>query len=149
MTNRWLPLEFFEKYKDYGAVFLRLLIGVFIIYGVQDNVFGAEHMHEFAVFLSQRGVPLPTFSAHLSAYTQLVCGLAILFGAFIRIAAVPFIINFVGAIIIAHLGDTFRGMFPALMMVAAGFFFLLYGAGRLSVDHFLTRDEVVEPNMRS
>lgn len=135
MKERKLPLAVFEKYKDYGAVFLRLLIGIFVIYGVLDNVFSSEHMHEFAVFLSDRGVPLPSLAAHISAYTQLVCGLSILLGAFIRIAAVPFIINFVAAIIIAHLGDTFRGMFPPLMMIAAG-----YGAGKRSVDQILAPD---------
>lgn len=120
-------------------IFLRLLIGAFIIYGVQDNVFSDEHMKEFAVFLQQRNVPFPLLSAFLSAYTQLVCGIMILLGAWIRLAAIPFIINFIAAVLIAHLGDTFRGMFPALMMIAAGFFFLFNGAGKLSVDEMLEK----------
>ena len=134
-----LQLEFFENYKDYGAVFLRVVIGSFIIYGVQDNVFSSQHMQEFADFLQQRGVPFPFFSARLSAYVQFLCGIMILLGAFIRVAAIPFIVNFVAAIAIAHLGDTFRGMFPALMMIAAGFFFLFYGAGKLSIDELLDK----------
>lgn len=139
MISNFLRFEFFNKYADYGVIFLRLLIGVFIIYGVQDNVFSYTHMEEFAAFLQQRGVPFPLFSAFLSAYVQMICGVMILLGAWIRLAAIPFIVNFVAAVIIAHLGDTFRGMFPALMMIAAGFFFLFNGAGKLSVDEILER----------
>ena len=106
---------------------------------MQDNVFSYEHMQEFAVFLQQKNVPFLLFSAFLSAYTQFICGIMILLGAWIRLAAIPFIINFIAAIIIAHLGDTFRGMFPALMMISAGFFFLFHGAGKLSVDEMLER----------
>ncbi len=98
-------------------------------------------MKEFAAFLQQRNVPFPLFSAVLSAYAQFVCGIMILLGAWIRLAAIPFIINFVAAVIIAHLADTFRGMFPALIMIAAGFFFLFNGAGKLSIDEMLTRHD--------
>lgn len=139
MISKVFRFEFFKRYSDYGVVFLRLLLGTFIIYGVQDNVFSYEHMKEFAAFLQQRNVPFPLFSAFLSAYTQLVCGIMILLGAWIRFAAIPFIINFIAAVIIAHLDDTFRGMFPALIMISAGFFFLFNGAGKLSVDEMLER----------
>lgn len=139
MIAKFLKFDFFKKHSGYGTIFLRLLIGVFIVYGVQDNVFGYEHMKEFAVFLQQRNVPFPLFSAFLSAYTQFVCGIMILLGAWIRLASIPFIINFIAAVVITHLGDTFRAMFPALMMIAAGFFFLFNGAGKLSVDEMLER----------
>jgi putative oxidoreductase len=137
--ERFLKLDFFKKHEGYGAIFLRLIIGSFIIWGVQDNVLSHEQMKEFADFLAARGVPYPMFAAFLSAYTQLICGLSILLGAGVRLTAIPFIINFVAAIIIAHLGDSFRGMFPALLMIAAGCFFLFHGAGKISVDEFLER----------
>ena len=139
MIRNLLAFKFFEDHSQYGAIFLRLLIGVFIIYGVQDNVFSREHMAEFAGFLEKRGVPFPMFSAHLSAYTQMICGIMILLGAWIRLASIPFIINFIVAFLVAHIGDSFRGAFPALMMIATGFFFLFNGAGKLSVDEFLAR----------
>jgi putative oxidoreductase len=139
MIKNPIQFNFFEKHREYGTFFLRLLIGIFIIYGVQDNVFSREHMQEFAVFLQQRGVPFPMFSAHLSAYAQLICGIMILFGAWIRLASIPFIINFIVAFLVAHRDDSFRGAFPALMMIAAGLFFLFNGAGKPSVDHFLGR----------
>lgn len=130
---------FFKQHRDYGAIFLRLLIGSYIIWGVQDNILSGERMLEFESFLAARGVPYPSVAARLSVYTQLVCGVSILLGAFVRLTAVPFIINFIAAIVIAHLGDTFQGMFPPLVMIAAGLFFLFHGAGKLSVDELLER----------
>ncbi|HWT01601.1 MAG TPA: DoxX family protein [Pyrinomonadaceae bacterium] len=130
---------FFKKHREFGAVFLRLVIGSFIIWGVQDNILSRERMLEFEGFLAAHGVPYPAFAARLSVYTQFICGVSILLGAFVRLTSIPFIINFVAAIIIAHRGDTFAGMFPPLVMIAAGLFFLFHGAGRLSVDELLER----------
>jgi putative oxidoreductase len=127
-------LKFFEKNKDYAAVFIRLIIGFHLIYGTQDNVFSYARMEEFAEFLRLRGVPVPLFAAFLSVYAQFICGLLFLAGAAVRFAALVMIINFVIALIIAHRGDAYPGMFPALMMLSASCFFLFNGAGKLSVD---------------
>jgi putative oxidoreductase len=131
--------SFFKAREGYGAIFIRVLIGAFIIWGVQDNILSFEQMEEFAHFLAVRGVPLPLFAAIVSVYVQMICGLSILFGAAVRATSIPLIVNFVAALGIAHRGDSFRGMFPALMMIAAGLFFLFHGAGELSVDEYLQR----------
>lgn len=123
-----------EKHKEYGVIFIRLIVGFHLIYGTQDNVFSYARMEEFAAFLSARGVPFPLFSAFLSAYAQFICGILFIVGLATRYAAAVMIVNFVAALIIAHVGDTYQNMFPALMMLAAACFFLLHGAGNLSVD---------------
>ena len=139
MTTQLLNFSFFERRREYAALFLRLIIGSFIIWGVQDNLFSRVQMEEFAHFLGARGVPFPLFAAFLSAYTQFICGLCILLGAFVRLISIPFIINFIAAIFIAHRGDSFRGMFPALLMIFVGLFFLFHGAGKPSVDEWRER----------
>ena len=96
-------------------------------------------MLEFEQFLRERGTPLPLLAAHLSVYTQLVCGVLVMAGAAARVAAVPLVVNFVAALLIAHRGDTWAGAFPALVMLASAHFFLFHGAGRLSVDAALER----------
>ncbi len=123
-----------EKYKDYAAIFIRLIIGFHLIYGTQDNVFSYARMEEFARFLHVRSVPFPLFSAFLSAYAQFICGILFILGAATRYAAVVMIINFIAALIIAHIGDTYQNMFPALMMLAAACFFLVHGPGKPSID---------------
>ncbi|HVF56258.1 MAG TPA: DoxX family protein [Pyrinomonadaceae bacterium] len=128
-----------EKYKEYGVIFIRLIVGFHLIYGTQDNVFSYARMEEFAGFLSARGVPFPLFSAFLSAYAQFICGILFIVGLATRYAAVVMIINFIAALIIAHIGDRYPNMFPALMMLAAACFFLLHGAGKVSFDAMLER----------
>ncbi len=142
MLSRLLRLDFFERYRDYAPLFLRLLIGIFIIHGVQDNILSSERMAEFEKFLAARGVPAPAVAARLSVYAQFICGVSILLGAWIRLTSIVFIINFIFAIVIAHRGHSFQLMFPALMMIAAGLFFLFNGAGRLSIDALFDRRDV-------
>ena len=137
MLSQITQLRYFDRYKDYGPLFIRLLIGTFIIYGVQDNIFSHDRMVEFANFLATRGFPYPMFGAYLSVYTQFICGISILLGFATRLLAIPFIINFLFALILVHKGDSFNGMFPALVMVVIGLFFLFSGAGKLSIDHYL------------
>ena len=134
-----LTLKPLDKYKEYSPIFIRLIAGAFIIWGVQDNILSHERMLEFRDFLSARGVSLPLFAAYLSVYTQFVCGISILAGALVRLTSIPLIINFIAALLIAHRGDTFAGMFPALMLLGIACFFLLNGAGKPSVDEWLER----------
>ena len=134
-----LKLSLLEKYKEYGVIFIRLIVGFHLVYGTQDNIFSYARMEEFAGFLQVRGVPFPLFSAFLSAYAQFTCGILFILGAATRYAAMVMIINFIAALIIAHIGDPYPNMFPALMMLSAAGFFLVHGAGKLSVDDVLGR----------
>lgn len=131
-----LRFSFLENYKEYGVIFVRLIVGFHLIYGTQDNVFSYARMEEFAEFLSARTVPFPLFSAFLSAYAQFVCGILFVLGCLTRPAAIVMIINFIAAIVIAHIGDSYSNMFPALMMLFASVFFFVHGAGKISVDDF-------------
>ena len=131
--------DFFRRRAEYGVIFIRLVVGWMLIWGTQDNVFSREQMLEFERFLAARGTPLPLLSAHLSVYTQFICGVLVILGAGVRLAAVPLIINFAAAILIAHVGDTWRGTFPALVMLASALFFLFHGAGKLSIDDWWGR----------
>lgn len=134
-----LSLERLDKYKEYGVIFIRLIVGFHLIYGTQDNLFSSERMGEFAGFLSARGVPVPLFAAFVSAYAQFICGSLFILGAATRYAAALMIVNFIAAIVIAHLGDAYPNTFPALMMLSAACFFLLHGAGELSIDAALEK----------
>src|SRR5918999_191118 len=100
-----LGVSLLEKYKEYGVIFIRLMVGFHLIYGTQDNVFSYARMEEFAGFLSARGVPFPLFSAFLSAYAQFICGMLFIVGLATRYAAVVMIINFIAALLIPHIGD--------------------------------------------
>ncbi len=124
----------FERRKELTVFLLRVLLGARLVWGAQDNIFSWERMEEFAGFLEANGFPWPMPGAVLSAWVQLVCGLLLIAGAFTRWASALLVLNFIAALLIAHRSDTFEGMFPALVMLFGGLFFLAHGAGRPSVD---------------
>ena len=123
-----------SRLNGYGMFFFRLLISARLIYGVQDNIFSWKHMVEFEQFLAARGVPFPLLGAILSVYVQFLCGILYLLGAASRLTGFLLVVNFIAALLIAHRGDTFVGMFPALTMLFAGVLIFLDGPGRLSID---------------
>jgi putative oxidoreductase len=131
--------SYFDARKDYGAIFLRLIIGWRLVDGTQDNVFSWDRMIEFRDFLAHLGTPFPLVAAHVSVYAQFICGILFIVGAFVRPAALIMIINFVIALLIAHIGTTFEQSFDALMMLFGSFFFLFYGSGRISIDHWRSK----------
>jgi putative oxidoreductase len=129
-----------DRYHGWGVLALRLAVGARLVQGTADNVFSSARMEEFAHFLAAHGTPWPMFSAFLSAYAQFVCGCLFILGLFTRPAGLMMTINFMAALIIAHRATPFLQTWPALMMLAAGLYFLFCGPGRLSLDA-LTRLE--------
>lgn len=131
-------MQFFtwlDRNKDLGVLFLRLFIGIRLIYGVADNVLGWEHMIKFRDFLQHFHFPFPMVSAVVSVYAQLLAGLMIVVGWKIRWASMLMIINFLVAVIMVHRKDTFESMTPALMMIFCCVLFLFQGAGKYALDY--------------
>jgi putative oxidoreductase len=129
----------FERHREKGAFFVRLVVGFVLVYGTQDNVFSHARMLEFRDFLSARNVPLPLVAAHVSVYAQFVCGILYVLGLFVRPAALLMVINFVAALVIAHLDAPLDAARLALCMLFSSLFLLFNGAGDLSLDNYLVR----------
>lgn len=90
-------------------------------------------MQEFSHFLAGLGLPAPLFAAFVSAYAQFICGLLFVLGAYTRLAALVMVINFIVALLLAHIGKPFLDNYDALVMLFGSAFLLVHGAGRLSV----------------
>lgn len=134
----FLYLPFLARFKELAVLFLRVLTGVFLVHGVWDNVVSRERMAEFEAFMSQFGFPMVEIMAPLSVYTQLIAGLGLVFGLFTRWAGVLVTTNFIVAMVMVHLNDDLRTMWPAIVLVAIGGYFATAGGGRLSIDRMLT-----------
>ena len=126
--------DWFEKRKEYGMFFVRLIIGFHLIYGTQDNVFNWARMLEFRDFLASNRVPFPLFAANLSAWAQFICGILLILGLFTRPAAVVMIINFIAALLIAHRTGGYPPAALAFIMLFTSIALLVHGPGRLAVD---------------
>ena len=123
-----------EPYREYGPLFIRLIVGYRLVWGTADNVFSYDRMMEFSEFLAALGVPLPLFAAFVSAYAQFICGVLFVVGSFTRPAAALMIINFVVALLLVHIGQPFLENYDALVMLFGAAFLLVHGPGLLSVD---------------
>jgi putative oxidoreductase len=81
----------------------------------------------------------PEISLGLTAFAEVVCALLIVFGAWTRVAAVPFLITMLVAVFIVHGDDPFKKQELALLYGAGALSLMLTGAGDFSVDAFMRR----------
>lgn len=132
-------LNIFDRYREYGALFIRIVVGVYLIYGVQDNILSHDRMVEFKNFLALNDVPYPMIGAYVSAYAQFIAGLLFIVGGLTRYAAILMIINFIVAFIVWDLKQPYKASFPAQVMLASALFLLFNGAGKPSIDSWLAR----------
>lgn len=128
--------QFLNSNKYLGLFFLRLFIGLRIIYGVIDNVISWDKMMEFSEFLNTNHFPVATISAITSVYVQFFSALLLLIGYKTQLASFFLILNFIVAILCFHLpiNDSIEGMTPALAMLFGCIVFLFNGAGKFSID---------------
>ena len=131
-----------QKFSDFTLLLMRLFVGLFLVWGVWDNVTSREQMQEFAQFLAKHGFAAPRLLAPVSVYLQLAIGIAFVLGLFTRWAGLLCAIHFgVAIVMVDHLGGM-RGIFPSGCLVVIGLFLATYGAGRFSIDAALRANEV-------
>ena len=122
--------------KGFGIFFLRLFIGLRLIYGTIDNVFSWYRMLEFKSFLASQNIPFPLASAVISVYAQLICGILFLIGWKIRWAGVVMMVNFLVAIFL-EIPHGVEAMTPALAIFFSSQLFVLEGAGSITIKNEL------------
>jgi putative oxidoreductase len=102
-------------------------------------------MLEFKDFLQLHGFPFPLFCAFLSVAVQFTGGVLFILGAFVRPVSLIILINFIVALVMVHVGDSYEQYYPALQLVAVSLFLLFNGAGKPSIDEWLAQKREVPP----
>ena len=69
--RKFLFLNPAQRFGDFALLLLRIFVGLFLVWGVWDNVTSPERMHEFQAFLAQHDFPAPGLMAPLSVYGPL------------------------------------------------------------------------------
>jgi putative oxidoreductase len=133
-VSRWL-----DGRQEYGALFIRVFAGIFLIYMSQDNVFSSARMAEFEKFLGQFRFPLPAIAAPISVYAQFLGGICFLVGVLVRPAAALMTVNFIVALIMVHTKLPFREALDPAAMLASALFLLVHGPGPFSIESGLRR----------
>ena len=139
--RKFLFLSGAQRFGDFALLLLRLFVGLFLIFGVWDNISDSARMPEFVEFLRKHHFPSPRVLAPLSVYVQFLVGLAFVFGLFTRWAGILCVINFVVAIVMVDRFGGMRGTFPSGCLVFVGLYLATYGAGRFSMDAALKANE--------
>jgi len=80
----------------------------------------------------------PEVSLALTVFAELVCAGLIVLGAWTRLASVPLFITMVVAVLVVHGDDPFKKQELALLYGAGSFALMCVGAGRFSIDAWLT-----------
>ena len=114
--------------------------GVFAAHGLQKLiVFGIPGL---AGFMTQLGIPFPTLSALAVTAAELLGGLALVAGAFTRLAALPLAFSMLVAGLTAHLKGGFflpSGVEYVLVLFLASVTLALTGPGAWAVDNLRRR----------
>jgi putative oxidoreductase len=126
--------------RDWGLLFLRLVLGIIFVAHGSQKVFGAFHGPGLAgtvAFMGHMGIPAPL--AYLASFTELLGGLAVIIGLLSRLAALGLAIDMLVAIFLVHLPNGFFGQpnkpgfeFP-LAMFGMALALLFTGPGRIAV----------------
>jgi putative oxidoreductase len=140
--RKFLFLAPAQAFGDFTLLLLRLFVGLFLVWGVWDNVSSAARMQEFAEFLAQHGFKSPSLMAPLSVYLQLAIGLGFVLGLFTRWAGIFCAVHFAIAIAMVDRHGGMRGVFPSGCLVFIGLYLATYGAGRFSIDAALRANEL-------
>ncbi len=127
---------------DRGLLLVRIALGlVFVIHGGQKLfVFGHAGV---TGFMGSLGIPFPAVSAVLVTAVEFGGGLALLAGAFTRVAALLIAANMAVAIVGVHLAHGFflpTGYEYALTLLLVSGAVVMMGGGAYSVDALLTRN---------
>jgi putative oxidoreductase len=145
-VRKFLFLNSAQRFGDFALLLLRVFVGLFLIWGVWDNITSGERMREFELFLGKHGFPSPAILAPLAAWSQLAIGLGFLLGFFTRWAGILCVIVFVVAIVMVDRYGGFRGVFPSGCLVAIGLYLATHGAGRFSVDAVVRANDLPRTN---
>ena len=129
--------RFFEKRKDYGIIFLRLVAGWRLIAGQWGYVNQSKPMSDVQAFFNSIHIPVPIISAYVSVYAQFICGILFVLGLWVRPAAIIMAFNFTVAVIAANLDKGIEKSFAAWILFAVSVLLMFTGAGKISLDERL------------
>ncbi len=140
--RKFLFLSPAQRFGDFALLLLRIFVGLFLIWGVWDNLTDPARMQEFVEFLRKFKFSSPEILARVSVYVQFIVGVGFVLGLFTRWAGLLCVVNFIVAIVMVDRFGGMRGVFPSGALIGIGLYLATYGAGRFSVDSALKANEV-------
>ncbi|MHA4896430.1 DoxX family protein [Pedobacter sp. PWIIR3] len=123
---------------NFGLLIFRVAIGAFMMvhgYGKLQGVLAGGEIQ----FMDPFGIG-QTASMYLAIFAEFFCSIFLILGLATRLAVVPLIVTMLVAVLVAHGNDPFEKKELALHYLLAYFLILLIGAGKYSLDFFISRN---------
>ena len=120
-----------------GLLILRVFIGGALLTHGWGKMFGG--LDGFTQGVAGMNIPLPQVSAFLAAFAESFGAILLALGLLTRPAAFLIVVNMAVAICVAHGGQPFASQEMAWLYLVPALFFLLKGAGRWSLDWFVSK----------
>ena len=137
--------KLYSTTSSLAPLLIRLMVGaVFFSEGIQKFLYPDERGVGRFIKI---GLPAPEFFGYFVPSFEIACGILILMGLLTRLASIPLIIIMLVAIIFTKipilLNEGFWEMAHAArtdwVMLLGSLFLLIVGAGKLSVDYYLSK----------
>lgn len=134
-----------SKFSSLAVFLIRIMVGfVFLSEGIQKFLY--PEIRGVGRFI-KIGIPYPEFFGYFVPTFEIVCGVLILIGLFTRLASIPLIIIMLTAIISSKipilLSEGFWQMAHSARtdwsMLLGSIFLLIVGAGKYSIDNYLSK----------
>jgi putative oxidoreductase len=122
----------FVRFQPWGAVILRLALGMSMAVHGYEKVVPHGALHHFAAYVGTLGIP--SWLGWISAYTEFLGGICVFLGLLTRIASGFIAINMLVALFAVGIHQDF-GMWSSIFaLVAIAVMLVLNGSGTLSID---------------
>ncbi|MFN8663441.1 MAG: DoxX family protein [Thermomicrobiales bacterium] len=136
----------------WGIALLRVVTGIIFL------MHGQQKLFEFGIggvtgMMTGLGVPAPGLMAIVVTLVELVGGIALILGAFTRIAGLLVAIDVLVAFFLVHMPNGFfasnGGVELVLILATAGVTLVLTGPGAMAVDSMLPVERRLQPSTLS
>jgi putative oxidoreductase len=130
----------FAKLKDLPLLFTRLVLA----YGFYNPaMMKLKDITSIAEWFGSIGIPFPTLNAYLATGTEVLGVILLTLGLFTRLISIPLIITMIVAIVTVHGENGFEagenGFEIPLYYIIMLFTLVVYGSGKISLDHVLAK----------
>ena len=133
--NKWA-----NSHTSYTLDFLRMLLGVFLIYKGASFITNNQDFEDLIAPLSNFLVGMFVF--HYIAAAHIMGGLIIIFGLLTRWAIIAQLPILFGAVLINFIGEMqIVNLIVSLFVLSTSLFFLIYGSGKHSADYYFKMEK--------
>ena len=134
-------IRWFNSLQPWGVILMRLVLGIAMLvhgwekvypsggFGSHDTFSAIDH---FCRYIASLG--LPYWLGYVSAFTEAIGGLCLVFGLFVRLFGLLIAGNMLMAILMVTRHHGYSGSAYPLALLAMAFMLLLTGPGRLALD---------------